>query len=316
MIRSSKHKLILSKGTASFQEFELTRPEIIIGRDSKVDVVISSPVVSQRHARLMQEGEGYILEDLGSSNGTYLNGQRLVGRHPLKSGDQIRLGSAITISYEAAQSSAETIVRSASPIAYSGSQTVIGEAPQLAVNTSPPQLIVSIAGGSSQTHILTRPTLTIGRVEDNDIVIPSPIVSRQHARLEQVSGGYRLVVAQEAKNPVLFEGRPVDGSRVLRHGDTFRIGSLDPGMMATLTYHAPGEVSREVERSIVFGEKTLIQIGRDPSNDVVLSSPNVSRFHAQIERVGQRYRVTDLRSSNGTFVNGERVDGASMAEAR
>src|SRR5688572_32009585 len=136
VVRSGNHKLILSKGTASFQEFELTRPEIIIGRDSKVDVVIPSPVVSQRHARLMQEGEGYVLEDLGSSNGTYLNGQRLVGRHPLKSGDQIRLGSAITISYEAAQSSAETIVRSASPIAYSGSQTVIGEAPQLPVNTS------------------------------------------------------------------------------------------------------------------------------------------------------------------------------------
>jgi ABC-type multidrug transport system ATPase subunit len=36
----------------------------------------------------------------------------------------------------------------------------------------------------------------------------------------------------------------------------------------------------------------------------------VSRFHAQVERVGQRYRVTDLRSSNGTFVNGERVEGA------
>ena len=47
-----------------------------------------------------------------------------------------------------------------------------------------------------------------------------------------------------------------------------------------------------------------------PVNDVVLSSPNVSRFHAQVERVGQRYRVVDLHSSNGTFVNGERVDGA------
>ena len=46
-----------------------------------------------------------------------------------------------------------------------------------------------------------------------------------------------------------------------------------------------------------------------PNNDVVLDSPVVSRYHAQIERVGQRYRVRDLRSSNGTFVNDERIEG-------
>ncbi|HEY3474709.1 MAG TPA: FHA domain-containing protein, partial [Anaerolineales bacterium] len=276
MIQSSHHKLILRKGTDSSQEFELTRPEIVIGRDSNVDVVISAPAVSHRHARLIREGEGYILEDLGSTNGTHLNGQRLVGRQPLRSGDQIRLGASLTLTYEAMLTGTETAARSTPAPAYSGSQTVVGVDLEPLVNASPPRLIVSIAGSSSQTHLLKRPTLTIGRLEDNDIVIPSPIVSGKHARLEQVSGGYRLVVAQEARNPVLFEGRPLDGPRVLRHGDTFRIGSLDPGMMATLTYDAPGEVSREVERSIVFGEKTLIQVGRDPSNDVVLSSPNVS----------------------------------------
>jgi pSer/pThr/pTyr-binding forkhead associated (FHA) protein len=115
VIQSSNHKLILSKGTASFQEFELTRPEIIIGRESSVDVVISSSAVSRRHARLMREREGYILEDLGSSNGTYLNGERLVGRQPLKSGDQIRLGAAITLTYEAPPLRAEAVVRSAPP---------------------------------------------------------------------------------------------------------------------------------------------------------------------------------------------------------
>ncbi len=148
-------------------------------------------------------------------------------------------------------------------------------------------------------------------MEDNDIVVPSQIVSSQHARLERTDGGYHLVVAPEAKNPILFEGRPLEGgSRILHHGDILRIGSLDPGMMVTMTYKAPAEASQGVEQDIVFGEKTLIQIGRDPGNDVVLPSPSVSRFHAQVERVGQRYRVEDLRSSNGTFVNGERIDGS------
>ncbi|HEX6269394.1 MAG TPA: FHA domain-containing protein [Anaerolineales bacterium] len=308
MIESITHKLILSSGSPN--EFELTQPEIIIGRESGVDLVIPSPAVSRRHARLSREGDEYVLEDLGSSNGTFLNGERLVGQRALKSGDQIRLGQAITLTYQAPRSeSAETVMRAPTPVPASILQTVVGEEPQLPRESSPPRLIVTVAGGSSQTYALTRPTLTIGRVEENDIIIPSGIVSRQHARLERANGGYRLVVAPEAKNPVLFEGRPLDESRVLRHGDLLRIGGLDPGTMVTLIYEAPSEAAQEAERDIVFGEKTIIQIGRDPGNDVVLPSPNVSRFHAQVERVGQRYRVVDLQSSNGTFVNGERVEG-------
>ena len=79
---------------------------------------------------------------------------------------------------------------------------MVGEEPQLPVDASPPKLIVAIAGGSSQTHTLTRPNSDDRPVEDNDIVISSQIVSRQHARLERVNGGYKLVVAAEAENPV------------------------------------------------------------------------------------------------------------------
>ena len=313
-MQSNNFKLIFSEETGSPKEVELTRPEIIIGRDPSSDVTIPSAGISRRHARLTREGESYMLEDLDSSNGTYLNDKRLTARVPLMSGDKIRFGQAVTITYlsPTAIVSQATMVRSEAAIPASVMQTVLGEEPKVAFDAAAsPQLSVAIAGGSSITHTLTRPVLTIGRVEENDIVIPSQIVSRQHARLERVNGGgYKLVVAAEAKNPVLFEGRPLDGSRVLRHGDKIRIGSLDPGMMVTMTYNAPAEASQEIARDIVFGDKTLIQIGRDPGNDVVLPSPNVSRFHAQVVKVGQRYRVEDLRSSNGVFINGERVDGA------
>jgi len=310
-MQSSNFKLILSEETGSPKEFELTRPEIIIGRDPGVDVTIPSAAISRRHARLTRDGEAYMLEDLGSSNGTYLNDKRLTARLPLMSGDRIRFGKAVTITYLAPTTQA-TVVRSEPAILAGVMQTMVGEEPKVEFDAAaPPQLSVAIAGGSSKTHTLTRPVLTIGRVEENDIVIPSPIVSRQHARLERVNGGYKLVVAAEAKNPVFFEGRLLDGSRVLHHGDKIRIGSLDPGMMVSMTYSAPAEASQEIARDIVFGDKTLIQIGRDPGNDVVLPSPSVSRFHAQVVKVGRRYRVEDLRSSNGVFVNGERVEGAA-----
>lgn len=327
MTQSSNFKLVLTneQSSTSPKEFELIKSEMIAGRDESVDIVIPTPAVSRRHAKFVQEGNGYVIEDLGSSNGTFVNGQKISGRQALKHKDQIRLGQAVTLVYEdpmpiqdslkteigsvpAIHESPKTVIGSA---AVGNMQTIIGEEPQLKSKvTEPPQLIIDVAGGNSKTHTLTRSVLTIGRLESNDIVIPSQIVSGQHARLEQVSGGgYKVVILPEARNPILFEGRPVEGSRVLRHGDVLRIGSLDPGLMVTITYQSPSQATQEVDRDIVFGEKTLIQIGRDPSNDVVLPSPNVSRFHAQIQKIGQRYRVEDLRSSNGTFVNGERIDG-------
>ena len=311
VVQPRDFKLILSGDSSSRKEFELTRAEIIIGRDPGVDLTIPSPAVSRRHARLVRDGGEYAVEDLGSSNGTFLNGERLIARRILKSGDQIRLGQAITIIYQASGQILESKpLPDQTAVSVGVMQTLLGEEASIDFHEAPPQLSVAIAGGSSRVHTLTRPVLTIGRVDGNDIVIPSQIVSSHHARLEQTNGGYKLVVAAEAKNPILFEGRPLEETRVLHHGDTLRIGSLDPGMMVTMTYTAPSEAPQGIQQDILFGENTLIQIGRDPSNDVVLSSPSVSRFHAQVERVGQRYRATDLRSSNGTFVNGERVDGA------
>lgn len=335
MAQSNSFKLILinEQSGAPTKEFELTKPEIVIGREDSVDITIPASAVSRRHARLLQEGEQYALEDLGSSNGTFVNGEKLIQRRILNSGDKIRLGQIINLVYYApviesnktvmhSSESDKTVMHSSEPektVARSSPskpayvmQTMLGEEPIIQqTSTGPRQLFVTIAGGQTQAYSLTRTSYSIGRLETNDIVIPSQIVSGKHARLEQVNGGgYKLVVTPEAKNPIQFEGRPIEGSHVLRHDDILRIGSLDPGVMVTMTYNAPSEAAQQVERDIVFGEKTLIQIGRDPGNDVVIPSPNVSRFHTQIEKVGQRYRVEDLRSSNGTYVNGNRIEGS------
>jgi len=306
-----KLTIIDNQNLSPATDYELIKSEIVVGRDQEnSDLAVAYSAVSRRHARLIREGDVYFVEDLGSSNGTFLNGQTLNGRHPLKSGDRIQLGQAVTLIYQAPLAESAATALHAAPVMSAGLQTMIGEEPMLPlVNQAPPRLTVTIAGEKTNTYSLTAQTLTIGRAEGNDIVIPSQVVSRQHAQLQKVDGGYKLSLAPEAKNAFLLEGRPLDGPRVLRHGDTLRIDSTDPGMLVTLTYDAPSQEAAKVERDIVFGEKTLVQIGRDSTNDVVLPSPNVSRFHAQVERVGQRYRVEDLRSSNGTFVNGERIEG-------
>lgn len=318
-------KLSVEEGLSPGLDFPLTEREMVIGRDSSQDsdIIISSPAVSRRHARIFQDGDTYYLQDLGSSNGTYLNGKRLdeVPR-PLKTGDRVGLGRSIVLVLEGPET---TDFQPTTEKASNGddvpngviAETLLAEEFGLKQRPAPPQLTVALAGGDTQAYKLTQETLTIGRAEDNDIVISSKIVSRHHARLERVEGGYQFVVLPDASNAVYCEGRSITTPRVLKHGDTLRIGSLDPGLMVTMAYVNAAQAEEfDFTESIHFGEKNIIQIGRDPSNDVPLDTPTVSRFHAQIERVGKRYRVRDLNSSNGTFVNQERIDEQVWIEAR
>ncbi|MDX1416042.1 MAG: FHA domain-containing protein [Candidatus Promineifilaceae bacterium] len=360
----SNYKLILQEGPLPSAEFELSKTEIIIGRAPSVDIVISHSAVSGRHALLTREGNQFTIEDLNSTNGTFVNGTRVLGLRSLKPGSELRLGQSITLYLFAPLTSHDTAVQDGpvdatmleddltavkaaalgsaaaaedeqvtrisapeeveSPLASmpvpppktaapepppDGATMIYDDFLDIAA-MSPAQLQVAVAGAAPQTYILDKAKLSIGRADDNDIVVNSKIVSRHHATLEKVGDGYQIVPYPEAGNPVLYEGRPLSGAHRLGHNDLLRIGGLDPGSMVTMTYLSPRESVDTTEAATIhFGDKTQLTIGRDPSNDVVLDTPAVSRYHAQIERVGQRYRVRDLRSSNGTFVNGVPIEG-------
>lgn len=86
-------------------EYELTLATIIIGREPINDVIFANPEVSRRHARLTRRPQenGYALEDLGSTNGTYVNGRRLDTAVLLKDGDIIDLGETIRLIYSSPQ---------------------------------------------------------------------------------------------------------------------------------------------------------------------------------------------------------------------
>lgn len=89
-----------------------------IGRASEADVPLTEDLgVSRLHACIEQYSGGFVLRDLGSTNGTFLNGERLVGERPLKHGDELRVGSTVFHFREikAAQSAAETALGEAPP---------------------------------------------------------------------------------------------------------------------------------------------------------------------------------------------------------
>lgn len=83
--------------------YPLEGDQLSIGRDSSNEVAINDAEISRRHARLTFQGGKYVLEDLGSTNGTFVNGQRLTGPRVLKPGEVISLGEQIVFVYEAVE---------------------------------------------------------------------------------------------------------------------------------------------------------------------------------------------------------------------
>lgn len=124
-------RLIVRRGPQPNQIYELSKDSLIIGRDITNDIVINDPEVSRHHAKLTRGGNGYTLEDQGSTNGSFVNGQRLTGARPLNNGDLLGLGETVTLSYESA--STPPAVPS-SPTA----GTMVGQSP-LAQNPYAPQ---------------------------------------------------------------------------------------------------------------------------------------------------------------------------------
>src|SRR5712692_3311340 len=78
----------------SGRAFPLTKDRVIIGRLAESDVVVPDPGVSRRHAEVRRENGRFVLIDLGSTNGTLVNGAA-VGEHPLEEGDRIKLGNTV-----------------------------------------------------------------------------------------------------------------------------------------------------------------------------------------------------------------------------
>jgi hypothetical protein len=105
----------MRSGPTPGQAFPLTKNEISIGRDISNDVVISDSEISRKHARLILQSGGYVLEDLGSTNGTFVNGQRLMGPHLLRPGELIMLGENVSLTYEPGFDQDATMVSSPGP---------------------------------------------------------------------------------------------------------------------------------------------------------------------------------------------------------
>ena len=211
----------------------------------------------------------------------------------------------------------------------------------------------AMAAGSRLTHV----PFVIGRGPGNDLVLPSLAVSRRHAEIARIPGGF-VMRDLGSRNGLLVDGVRygevrLDGGVTVVVGDValwleaanelrhrtaaaaprthrnhlrFRLrrradDAVGPpasrgrgparGSVAARTSSRgafPGETGL-ASRAREFPVAGVMSLGRDLSNGIVLADPSVSTRHAQLERLRDGWRLTDLGSTNGTTVNGRPIDG-------
>ncbi len=147
----AQYRLVMRQGPNPGQIFVLDRSEVTIGRDIANDIVINDAEVSRKHARLTLEADRYKIEDLNSTNGTYIDGQRLIGPHVLAIGEVIMFGDNVGVVFDGEPVDLDATVPStidlqvtpvaAMPVAVESQPPVIIPPPVAVVNIPKPQPI-------------------------------------------------------------------------------------------------------------------------------------------------------------------------------
>ena len=97
---AAQFQFVMRSGPTVGKTFPLDAQEVSIGRDAVNIVAINDAEVSRRHARMELRGSAYVIQDLCSTNGTFVNGTRISGMQVLNPGDTVAFGEGIVLVYE------------------------------------------------------------------------------------------------------------------------------------------------------------------------------------------------------------------------
>ena len=228
------HKLLIEDDEGKTVAVPLIREEITIGRMEGNTIRLTEQNVSRRHARLMLRDSQLKIEDLGSYNGTKLNGNSLSAPATLKDGDVILIGDyrlGIKEDAQAVQPAAPTVAQSpvvATPVAemMEGQPTipVSSMLAQVAAMETKARLVVTgrVLGG--QEFSLDRLSQVIGRTSENDIILNHKSISRHHAKI--IREGKRFVIVDlESANGIRVGGAEQERTE-LDPGDLIELGEV------------------------------------------------------------------------------------------
>lgn len=174
----------------------------IIGREAGAAVHIESPTVSRKHAQIRRRSDGFAIADLTNGrNAVIVNARTITAETPLNEGDTVQLGEiALRVS----------AVRGIGPVA--GGPVM--------------KLRWERDGHAHEETVLGGEPVMIGRDASATIIIASPTVSRQHARIAEKGGRFVITDATSGRNPITVNERALSGERYLSPGDVIKLGDV------------------------------------------------------------------------------------------
>lgn len=98
--------LLMVEGPSPGKRIFMEKQQMIIGRDERCDLVVPERQVSRQHTTITLEGDGYVVRDLGSKNGTFVNGRELDEPHVLQDGDEIQIAYCCKLAFVGAEATA------------------------------------------------------------------------------------------------------------------------------------------------------------------------------------------------------------------
>ncbi len=172
-----------------------------------------------------------------------------------------------------------------------------------------------LAGLPPRSELLRSESVVVGRAAEVDLILSHPEVSRRHCRILFESATW-FIEDLGSQRGTLVNGNRISGRTSLKPGDqiqigpitlAFGVGSEEPSGATELANPIGSVFFKGIPAAdIPLGSELIF--GRSDEVDVLLSDPVVSRRHAMIESGPKGYRLLDLHSKSGSFVNGRRFD--------
>jgi pSer/pThr/pTyr-binding forkhead associated (FHA) protein len=259
-----------------------------IGAAADNDFRIGLAGVSRHHARIVKEGDAYWLEDAGSTNGTFLNGQRVSARERLTHLDVITLGRDVDLI----------------TVATDGATAAV--APTKAIEDAWLEPLEAQAGGPRVDIPLGE--VTLGRVAPSNVLLDSPLVSQLHARIERTPD--HLVVSDLGSvNGTFVNGRSIKEPVELADGDALVIAGS-----RHFRVHIAGNADKRVQsQEVVSAQTALFDSGW--KTRLVWSADELAELEAERKRILASVRKEPAQASAAPAVKAAPVEAKPAAPA-
>ena len=333
-------KINIKTSNGEEKSININQPKrtMTIGRSADNDIVIDDPKISRHHARLINNGNGFAIEDAGSTNGVMVD-ERKVSHSSLNNDSVVKIGSTqfripdITSS-AVANSANKSSVNNIAPkiVANSDKQPVMTMVREKPVVGNTTWLTIQTGVQQGKRFELDGDLKSIGRSSSNDINVSDSSVSRAHAVVKNQDGKY-VIFDNGSSSGTLVNDEKIGGLK-LKTNETLSIGETELVLLpvklqqekenVALTSGNTSYVESKNPDAMIFVSKgtdagksfKLIEgknsIGRGDDNTVSINDPTVSRQHCVIVKKQDEYEVFELGSQSGTYANSASVSGRCL----